>query len=1381
MRTARFLPALIFLGLTTFFAISATHSDFLSDKESREANLQQDEKGEAEATGAGEAAAQDYELTRDPATGQIPVERLVKVKEVRDAIINAKRLNPLAPVDGITWQERGPNNVGGRSRVAWFDLNDASNGYKKVWAAGVGGGLWYTNDITAATPTWVKVNDFFDNIAISCFAQDPSNPQVMYFGTGEGWFNIDAIAGLGIWKSTNGGASWNRLTSTSSFAYVQDIVVNSSGHLFAAVRPRITGDASGIQRSTDGGNTWTQVLGSPVLGSSSRGSDLEIASNGDMYASIGHSSIGRLYRSANSTYGTNTGNTATWDDITPDPSTNSYPASTASTLYQRIEVAVAPSNPNIVIALFQGVGSSDVSHIKTFNPSVPAWYDKPVPTIIDQGANSKFTRSQAWYDLIAAIDPNNANRIWIGGVDGLRSDNQASTWDQKTTWSLFGASGYGTGQNVHADHHEYEYAPGSSSRMIMATDGGIDYSSNADFGNVGEFPTFERKNNGYNVTQFYSVANHPTDANYFIGGTQDNGTYRFNVAGMNNATRVVGGDGGFCHIDQNEPNIQIASTTSNNYYVSTNGGASYTSRSKNSNGSFINPTDYDDYSNILYCGNTSGTYFRYISPATDGATATVTVSGMNGSVTHVAVSPSVVNRVYFGTSNGVVVRVNDAHTGTSKTGQVIFNQGIGGSVSCVAVDPANEDHLLVTFSNYGVNSVWETLNGGTSWTSVEGNLPDMPVRWAIFDPRFSDWAILATEMGVWSTNNLDGSNTKWDPTNSGLANVRVDMLQYSPQTRVLSAATHGRGIFTSVVPTRAGVEINFPYSKALLNEATAGTVDCRKYTDYTIPMQITSAPTGSALVAISVQAGGTAYLGADYDFTTNGSFADPSNLLVFDNGSAASKNITLRIYDDAELDPGESFTITYTLSGSTNAVKGAGPQTVAVQIGDNDSDPVPPGSTVATIGTNDLSYFQPFRSNYTDSKTQMLYTATEMRNAGLSAGNITRIGFDVVSKGSLGQYESIVIKMGNTALQNLNNAGLQSGLQTVFTTTFYIVSSGINDFTLQTPFNWDGTSNVIVEFCFDNDVTNPSGGGGTDNVKTTLTGTSNDANPQIMAIWKRENNTSCDGLNTTGSVFNGAGASPTQYYRPVIRMAGVSATGVSIATTQNTESNVYIGPFSDTYVYNSTGNQILARIKNLSSFNYGCTNVKIDRAGTSAKAFLNSNIPDYVADKTITLAPANSNPNGELEVTLYYTAGEIAGWQTVTGRNIGVVQMVKTKNAISGYTQGSVQPSVVEVNILPTSGFYGSDRTLKGTFRTGAGGFGIGTFYSTTVFNFIGNGNWSNPANWQSGVVPPNTVSSGFTININPVDGGEAVLDIPLNVLPGAVINIANGKKLRVN
>src|SRR5215204_4247217 len=148
------------------------------------------------------AVLQEIKRTKDPNTNSVPVQRLMQAKNFKDQKLSHLNNNRLATaVSGINWIERGPSNVGGRSRVVWYDLNDAGNGYKKVWAGSVGGGLWYTNDITVASPAWNKVNDIFDNIAITSFAQSPSSPGTMYFGTGEGWFNADGIEGLGEWKS----------------------------------------------------------------------------------------------------------------------------------------------------------------------------------------------------------------------------------------------------------------------------------------------------------------------------------------------------------------------------------------------------------------------------------------------------------------------------------------------------------------------------------------------------------------------------------------------------------------------------------------------------------------------------------------------------------------------------------------------------------------------------------------------------------------------------------------------------------------------------------------------------------------------------------------------------------------------------------------------------------------------------------------------------------------------------------------------------------------------------------------------------------------------------------------------------------------------------
>lgn len=93
-----------------------------------------------------------------------------------------------------------------------FDPNDAT--YKRVFAAGVAGGLWITDNIYATEPLWNPVDDFFGNLAITCLAYDPLRPDTMYFGTGEGYFNSDAVRGDGIYRSTDGGASWTKITQS---------------------------------------------------------------------------------------------------------------------------------------------------------------------------------------------------------------------------------------------------------------------------------------------------------------------------------------------------------------------------------------------------------------------------------------------------------------------------------------------------------------------------------------------------------------------------------------------------------------------------------------------------------------------------------------------------------------------------------------------------------------------------------------------------------------------------------------------------------------------------------------------------------------------------------------------------------------------------------------------------------------------------------------------------------------------------------------------------------------------------------------------------------------------------------------------------------------
>jgi photosystem II stability/assembly factor-like uncharacterized protein len=745
---------------------------------------------------------QEIRMTMDPKTKTVPVERLIEARKFRDGLLarpSSKALlkngNSIAS-SNLNWTERGPNNVGGRTRALMFDLNDKANGYKKVFAGGVDGGLWYTNDITAATISWTKINDFFANIAISCIVQDPINPLIIYAGTGEGWYNGDSESGLGVWKTSDGGKTWAQLTSTSSFAYINSILVDKNENLY------IAGNGIGVQKSKDGGSTWAQVLGTSNGQASNDGADLQMALNGDIYATLGlFYSYGQVFLSDFAINASNTGDQGKWTNITPDYSGNIYSYNN-NIYWWRIKLACAPSNPNITYALFEGAYSYGLASFQQYNKATNTWTVKSQP-------QEAFQNGQAWYSMALTVDPNNANVLYSGSLDGESSIDGGNNWQQVTQWYTGELQTLDSTQYVHADHHAYVFAPGSSSRLLMGTDGGIFYSNNAD-ATKGALPQFIDRNHGYNVTQFYSAALHPTDLNYALGGTQDNGSQQFTTSGLNATNEVTGGDGAFTHIDQINPNIQITSYVGSNYFISKDGGKNFNYISFGLSALFINPTDYDSFSQTLYGTTYYNQYFRWknVSDFSNAQADVINVSNFNNNfVTALAVSPNVLNRVYFGLSDGSIVRVDSANTVNNQTNGVLLkptDYNNFANVSSISIDPSNENHLLVSYSNYGVQKLYETKDASAKpvvWLPIEGNLPDMPVRWAMFYPDFPTKAIIATELGVWTTDSLNSTNTSWQPSNNGLANVSTYMLKYRALDRTLIAATHGRGMFTTTLST----------------------------------------------------------------------------------------------------------------------------------------------------------------------------------------------------------------------------------------------------------------------------------------------------------------------------------------------------------------------------------------------------------------------------------------------------------------------------------------------------------------------------------------------------------------------------------------------------
>lgn len=746
----------------------------------------------------------EVEMTRDPFLGYVPVERLM-IAEQRIKTMQARMMD--APA--FTWVERGPSNMSGRTRTLLIDTADASG--NSVYAGSVSGGVWKTTNFKSSTPEWNPVLAVSANLAITALAQHPSNPLIIYAGTGEGFNNIDAVRGLGIYKSIDGGITWNLLPSTTTgganrndFSFVQDILVCPNGDVYASGISASFCNNGGILKSTNGGSSWTRVIGLYTGGGTCNnafdfaGYDIALSKNGDLYATVidnGFSyaapattdtTIGKIFRSP---AGINAGNAGNWIDVTPPPPQE------PGTYWRRIAIACSPTNNNTIYALLQGTGTA-IGGIRVSNDAGASWTAiDNFSSWCDQGSmsSSDFSRGQAWYDLCIAVKPDDDQTVFAGGVDVIKSTNGGQNWQQNTQW----AGGCGSLPVIHADIHNFYFFPNSPGELIVVNDGGIYYSPD-------NGATYADKNAGYHTIQYYSGAIHPTaGSDYLLGGSQDNGTHRFSMPGLGNAVQALGGDGGYCFIDQDDPSIQIASYTNCYFEVSRDGGNQFDQHAYyGGEGRFINPAAYDHTSNILFMGYTGGNILRVKNISSGSLSAeqfNIPAAGTR-QVSAMKADPNTANRLWAAFSGGVtpvLIRLSNTHT-TPVATTIPLPAAIsaGQYISSIDVETGNANHIVITLSNYGVASIYETLNGGSTWTSLDNNninLPDMPVRWVMFA---GGQIMLATELGVWSATATSGLTTVWTQA-TGIPNVRVDMLSYRVSDQTLLAATHGRGMFTS--------------------------------------------------------------------------------------------------------------------------------------------------------------------------------------------------------------------------------------------------------------------------------------------------------------------------------------------------------------------------------------------------------------------------------------------------------------------------------------------------------------------------------------------------------------------------------------------------------
>ena len=489
---AKLLVAGLCLGLVV------TRGSFESSEEKarEEKGGEKNEKEEITA-----AARYILAMKANPLTGTVDLSDVLRARQ--QAAGNA--MNRLASASTLNWQERGPNNVGGRTRALVFDNANPN----RMYTGSVAGGIWTTNN---AGETWTKYNDFMDNLAVSCMAQAPNGD--LYVGTGEGFYwdglpvgnGVAGILGAGIFKSTDRGASFSRLASTwtsaadqAAFCLVYEVATDpaNSNRIYAGTR-------TGLRVSDDGGLTWTN----PLTGSDRTKPCIDVAvdPNGHVFARLGAS----LYRSVD-------GNT--YDKVTDFPTTG-----------YRVEIAISKSNPNYVYAT---AASASLFGIFQSLDNGLTWN-----SIAPGGGTFQPFAAQGDYNNTIAVDPLDPGRIFVAGLD-VYSWSASSGWRQLSFW----ATGFDQSPvYVHADNHVIRFHPTDPNICYFANDGGVFRSSNMQTA----LPTFKMMNKEYNVTQFYSVG-YSKNGEYVLGGAQDNGTQLIGYVGNTptSAIEINGGDGGY--------------------------------------------------------------------------------------------------------------------------------------------------------------------------------------------------------------------------------------------------------------------------------------------------------------------------------------------------------------------------------------------------------------------------------------------------------------------------------------------------------------------------------------------------------------------------------------------------------------------------------------------------------------------------------------------------------------------------------------------------------------------------------------------------------------------------------------------------------------------
>jgi hypothetical protein len=682
-------------------------------------------------------------------------------------------LSTSIPLSTSTWTAMGPGALGtapvsGRASGIAAHPTDPNI----IYLATAGGGVWKTANAGAS---WIPLTDSQPTLFMGAMAIAPSDSNVIYAGTGEATNSGLSFYGRGMLKSSDAGATWSLVGNLPDRRTISAVVVDplDPDTVYAAVASggvNGIGGNTGIWKSENGGATWINTTAS--ISTTAYYSDLAIdPSDGHtLYAAVGNltgSGINGVYKTIDAG--------ASWAAAGDLPS---------GVTIGNTKLAVSRSSPGTVYASVIGTGQPGSSTygsffriFKTTNAGAnwAATTAQPV----------NYTGTQGWYDTTIAVDPVNPDIVYLGGSSGSNAIQKTSNGG--ASWSAIGTGG----TSPHADHHAMAFD--AAGRLLDGNDGGIYRLNNSNVGSI----SWQSLNSNINSIQFVGVALNPTSANIAYGGSQDNGTEKFND--NLNWTIVRGGDGGFARVDQTNPNIVYHEFQNGAVERSDNAGSTWVSIQPNTTDPWPFYTEYvmDPAnssrlivgSNRLFETSNRGTSWTPISATnTAGWNTTAAVSA-------IAMAQDDADTIYASAGGRIFV--------TSDHGATWQDRSIPGtsSITELTVDPSDKRTIYAVRDSFGAGHAFRSTNGGASWTNISGNLPDLPTYTIELDTRGAgssdDLLYVGNDNGVYVSSN---SGASWSVMASGLPKVQVRELEYQKNLGILAAGTHGRGLWEISVP-----------------------------------------------------------------------------------------------------------------------------------------------------------------------------------------------------------------------------------------------------------------------------------------------------------------------------------------------------------------------------------------------------------------------------------------------------------------------------------------------------------------------------------------------------------------------------------------------------